>query len=85
MGTARRIVAAVMYFITLERLLLMSEANVSIVPFSTVAWIVAVSSACWYSTAASSSTSRSSSVMFSWRAWSRRFMRMLSAFSDVEK
>ena len=84
-GTARRIVAAVRYFITLLRLLLISDANVSRVPLRMFAWIVAVSSACWYSTIASSSWSRSSSDITSWRAVFARASAIVSAFSEVVK
>ena len=84
-GTARKIVATVRYFITLLRLLLMSEANVSSVPFRMFAWIVAVSSACWYSTMASSRQSRSSSESEICRAVLARANAIESALSDVVK
>ena len=66
MGTVRTIVMEVRNFMTLFRLLLMMEAKASRVPVRMLLWMEAISSACWYSTRTSSSTSRSSSSMSRW-------------------
>ena len=57
----------------------------SSVPFKMLAWMVAVSNACWYSTSASSRESRSSSESVNCRAVFARARAMVSAFREVVK